>query len=99
MTLCHLYFNHCIFSADVADDDGHSPLDLALKYRGGGQGQMSVALYLLDRGYGGDRDKARLLFKACNNGKMDVVKELFEELKVDPTGIELTYCTCPMPIV
>ncbi len=60
-------------------DKGQSPLDIALK-----DDCVDVALYLISRGCGGDEDKAKLLCEACQWGKLDVVKELVEQYKVDP---------------
>ncbi len=69
----------------MRDDEGQSPLDKAL----GGcmyddEGCVDVALYLMSRGCGGDKDKAKLLCAACFHGKLGVVKELVEQHKVDP---------------
>ncbi len=61
---------------------GQSPLDRALGSVAGGC--VDVALYLMSRGCGGDEDKAELLCKACYHGRLGVVKELFEQYKVDP---------------
>ena len=90
--LSHAVCTEYMLPADVVDDDGHSPLDLALinLYAYHDYGQINVALYLMNRGHGGDKNKARLLFKACEHGRMDVVKKLIEEFKVDPTGIKRT---------
>ena len=45
-----------------------------------------VGLFLVNQGYGSDQDKARLLSFACGCGKIDIVKGLVEQHKVDPTG-------------
>ncbi len=67
----------------MRDDEGQSPLDLAL--RGVYDGCMDVALYLMSRGCAcGDEDKAKLLCRACRRGKLGVVKELAEQHKVYP---------------
>ena len=66
----------------MRDDEGHSPLDIALD-----EGCMDVALYLMSRGCActcGDEDKAKLLCAACDHGNLGVVKELVELHKVDP---------------
>ncbi len=69
---------------DVRDGKGQSPpLDLALvdMY----DTCVDVALYLMSRGCAcGDEDKAKLLCGACLFGKLDMVKELVEQHKVDP---------------
>ena len=49
-----------------------------------------VGFYLVNQGYGSDQDKAKLLSFACGCGKIDIVKGLVEQHKVDPTG-ELIY--------
>ncbi len=66
----------------MRDDEGQSPLDIAV----GGVYEvcMDVALYLMNRGCGGDEDKAKLLCRACWCGRLGVVKELAEQHKVDP---------------
>ena len=70
----------------MRDDDGESPLDIALEdmYN---EDCMDVAHYLMSRGCAcGDEDKARLLCAACDLGKLGVVKELVEQYKVDPNS-------------
>ena len=47
---------------------------------------VDVALYLINRGCGDDTDKAKLLCKACWHDRLDIVKELVEEHKLDPKG-------------
>ncbi len=66
----------------MRNDEGQSPLDLALMYYD--EDCMDVALYLMSRGCGGDEDKAKFLCGACLYGKLGVVKELVEQYKVDP---------------
>ena len=68
-----------IFTAltDIRDDEGQSPLDLALD---------DVALYLINHGYGDDKDKTKLLCRACERNRLDIVKDLVEEHKLDPNG-------------
>ncbi len=48
--------------------------------------EVDVALYLVNHGSGSDENKAKLLCRACYWGKLDVVKELVEQHKVDPKG-------------
>ncbi len=56
-----------------------SPLDTTLDF--------GIALYLLSHGCGGDEDKAKLLCKACCKAdKLDVVKGLVEQHKINPNG-------------
>ena len=46
-----------------------------------------VGLYLIKHhGCGDEQDKAELLYKACECGNLDVVKELVEQHNVDPNG-------------
>ena len=45
-----------------------------------------VGFYLVNQGYASDQDKAKLLSFACGCGKIDIVKGLVEQHKVDPTG-------------
>ncbi len=73
----------------MRDDKGQSPLDRAL----GGleEGCVDVSLYLMSRGCGGDEDKAKLLCAACYFGKLDVVKELVDQHKVDPKSELLAF--------
>ena len=65
-------------------DNGKSPLDKALA--GWYSKPCDVALYLINNGYGNEQDKAKLLCKGCSLGNLDVVRELIEQHKVDPTG-------------
>ena len=64
-------------------DNGESPLDRALD---GYSEHCDVALYLVNNGYGNEQDKAKLLCRGCSSGKLDVVRELIEQHKVDPNG-------------
>ena len=59
--------------ADIDDDDTD-------------HNSLNTALYLVTHGYGGDEDKVKVLHKACYWGKLDVVKELVEQHKVDPNS-------------
>ena len=69
-----------MFTADVRDDEGRSPLDRALEY-----GHVDVPYYLFHLGYGSERDRVELLCNASAHGKLDVVQELVEQHKVDPS--------------
>ncbi len=70
---------------DVRDDEGQSPLDLALEDLYDNDGCVDVALYLMSRGCAcGDEDKAKLLCAACYCGMLSAVKELVEQHKFDP---------------
>ncbi len=69
---------------DVRDAYGKSPLNIALDCWI--RGTIYVALYLVNHGCGSDEDKAQLLCYACRDSKLDVVKELVEQHKVNPNG-------------
>ncbi len=70
----------------MRDDEGQSPLDRALENLDDyDEGCVDVALYLMSRGCAcGDEERAKLLCGACQWVKLDVVKELVEQHKVDP---------------
>ena len=84
-----------MFTAGVRDDEGHSPLNIAIMNQYGGSDCVDVALYLMNHGCTcSDEDKAKLLCEASYWGKLDVVKELVEQHKVDPNGeCYYMYCT------
>ena len=76
-----------MFTAGVRDDEGHSPLNIAIMSQYGESGCADIALYLMNHGCTcSDEDKVKLLCKACFCGNLDVVKELVEQHKVDPNG-------------
>lgn len=52
---------------------------------------MNITLYLVSRGYGSDEIKVKLLFRGCGYDRLDIVKELVEQHKVDPNS-ELDQC-------
>ena len=66
----------------MRDDEGQSPLDIAMD--SGLPGREDVALYLMSRGCGSDEDKAKFLCAACDHGNLGVVQKLVELHKVDP---------------
>ena len=72
----------------VRNDKGESPLDHALECMN--EGCVDVSLYLLSPGYGGDKEKIKLLNGACEWGELNVVKDLIEQQKVDPSKCQLT---------
>ena len=86
-----------LFAAGVRDNNGRSPLDSALDGNDLFGFFVDVALYLINHGYGGAEDRNKLMTRACEWGKLDVVKELVEQHKVDPNS-ERCYiilsCTC-----
>ena len=64
----------------MRDDEGHSPLDRALE-----NGHVDVPYYLFHLGYGKNKDTFELLCNASLHGKLNVVQELVEQHKVDPS--------------
>ena len=78
-----------MLTAGVQDDEGESLLDVTLENIDDyyiADDSLNIALYLVTRGYDGDEDKVKVLCKACEWSKLDVVKELVEQHKVDPNG-------------
>ena len=63
----------------MKDGKDDSPLDVALK-----SSNIDAAHYLLKHGGKVGKSGAKLLCGACEDGKLDVVKELVEKYKVDP---------------
>ena len=79
----------CMFVlADLKDDKGESPLDVALN-----EDNFTAAYYLISCGYGSSDDKAKLLCMACKEGKIKAVTELVEKHKVDVIR-EYLYLSC-----
>ena len=74
-----------MFTADVRDNEGQSPLDRALKEVYDHEDWVYVSLLLIKKGFSGDTEKVRLLFGASHHGKLDVVQELVEQHKVNPS--------------
>ena len=82
---------------DVRNRNGQTPLDKVLDYftlfETSSEDFPDVALYLIDCGCPeGNGDKAKILRAACRWGKLDMLKELIEQFKVDPKG-NLYTCT------
>ena len=91
--ICKLYKagSTCTLTAGVRDDNGRSPLDVALDE--GSEDNGRVGLYLIKHhGCVDEQDKAKLLCKACQRGNLDVVKELVEQHNVDPNCEYITCC-------
>ena len=63
----------------MKDDNDDSPLDVALE-----SDNIVAAHYILSHGGNADKSGAKLLCGACEDGEIDVVKELVEKYKVDP---------------
>ena len=75
----------------VRNRAGETPLDKALDYgtlfETGSEDFPEVALNLINCGCPeGSEDKLKILRGACLWGKLDIIKELIEQLKVDPNG-------------
>ena len=54
-------------------------------------GHFDFVVYLISHGCGDDKDRACVLTQAGYLGRLDVVKELVEQHKVDPKGLHV-YC-------
>ena len=69
-------------SSDARDNKGRTPLDMAI------ENNTSAAIYLMNHGSSMccDKERGKLLCKACSSGKLDMVKKLVEQHKVDPKG-------------
>ena len=81
-----MYSFYILFTAGVRDNNGRSPLDSALDCNDLLRSCLDVALYLINHGCGGAEDRKKLMTRACELGKLGVVKELVEQHKVDPNG-------------
>ena len=81
LTLC---CKTCVFLADVKDDSGDSPLDVAVRWN-----KLDIALYLISHGFGSDDDKHKVFISACHTGELKVVKKLVEQHSIDPKGEHL----------
>ena len=55
---------------------------------------VDLPLYLINHGAGDEKDKAKLLCRACQLDSLEVVKELVEEHKLDPGGKYYNLYTC-----
>ena len=75
-----------LIHTDVRDDEGLSPLDLALEYPSYYVHCFDIPLYLINHGCGDDEVKDKLLCGACRRGRLDMVKELVENHDRDPKG-------------
>ena len=71
---------------DVRDDEGQTPLEVALNYLYHDEGCVSVSLYLLKIGCGDKKHRLKLMCGACWRGNLDVVKELVERYRINPNG-------------
>ena len=66
----------------MKDDRGRTPLDTAI------ENNTIAVRYLMDHGSGmcGDKQRGKLLCRACISGDLDMVKKLVEQHNVDPKG-------------
>ena len=76
---------------DVKNGEDQTPLDKALHYntlfQTGSEDFPDVALYLINCGCPeGSKDRLKILRGACRWGKLAMIKELIEQLKVVPKG-------------
>ena len=70
----------------VRDNRGRTVLNITMENLHS-KASLDVALYLLNQGCGSnDIIKAKLLFAACQFGRLNMVKELIEKYEVDPNG-------------
>ena len=77
--LLYLYY---MPNTETTDSDGRSPLYWAIS-----KDIREVERYLRDHGCTVvDGDKDRLLVRACEAGRLDMVKELIEDHDCDPTS-------------
>ena len=94
--LCNYCCNFLInvdSSPGVNDRDGCSPLEAALIWLYNFEGCNDAAICLINRGCGGDKQKAQLLYGACLWGRLDIVKELVELHNLNPNRKWLVlYC-------
>ena len=76
--------------SDLKDDEGETPLDkvMGFTYLDQHKELVDLALSLINRGCGSEKDKGNLLCVACCMSKLDIVKELVEQHKVEPKGTE-----------
>ena len=65
---------------------GRSPLSRACEFLERTEGCFDVAHYLISMGFGEQKEKEKLLCKACLDGKVHVVEELVEKHKLDPNS-------------
>ena len=77
--------------ADVRDDHGQSPLDRVLEDMDDEE-DLDFGLYLINHGCDVE-GKVKLLCEACYWDRLDVVKELVEQHKVDPKSERVYYST------
>lgn len=69
------------------DDVLGSPLNQSFERMYDYSNCIESTLYVLSQGYGGIESKVKLLCGACFWGKLEVVKELVENHKLNPDGM------------
>ena len=77
--------NCYVICIGVRNKNGKSLLDIALD-KLEKKSFFDIANYLIKCGCHGDEIEEKLLCGACRWGKLEMVKELVEQLKVDPNG-------------
>ena len=75
--------------SDVRNGEGLSPLGIVLMDTYA-FGHFDFVVYLISHGCGDDAERVIVLVHACHQGRLDVVKELVEQYKVDPNS----ECVC-----
>ena len=71
----------CFLYAGILDNDGGSALEKVPLC----VGDVDISLCLIKAGCRGDKERVKVLCRACCLGRLDVVKELVEQHKVDPS--------------
>ena len=89
--VCALIIKLMLFSSthsDLKDNEGETPLNkvLGYTYLDLREDLVDLSLSLVTRGCGSEKDKGNLLCVACYMSKLDVIKELVELHKVEPSG-------------
>ena len=67
--------------ADVKDNEGKSPLDVAVTYS-----ELNTAVYLMKNGCDSHEDKVKIGYGACRIGRLGVIKELVEQHNINLKG-------------
>ena len=70
----------------MKDTMGLTSLVRALDNQYDSESYVGVAHYLVKHGYSSSKERDMLLLGACRWGKLDLVKEIIEQHKVDPKG-------------
>ena len=84
-SVTQVVFSFAFLTVDVRDNEGRSPLERALEDDADGY-NLDFGLYLINIGCGSDEGKVKLMCEACFWSRLDVVKELVEQHKIDPKG-------------